>query len=59
MFSARLNYSGSVRWKHRVNAGMDRPLGFVADLGLDIARRIAREIEYEWNSDPENDRFCR
>ncbi|MCD8176062.1 MAG: DJ-1/PfpI family protein [Tannerellaceae bacterium] len=41
-----------------ISAGMDMTLGFVSDLlGLDTANRIAQEMEYEWNNDPENDLF--
>ena len=42
-----------------VSAGMDMTLGFVADqLGVDVARKIARGIEYVWNDDPDDDPFA-
>ena len=34
-------------------------MGFVSDIiGCDAARQQAREIEYHWNEDPENDPFA-
>lgn len=41
-----------------VSAGMDMALGFLSDrYGIDFARKIALEIEYNWTEDKENDRF--
>ncbi len=43
-----------------VSAGMDMTLGFLKDLhGINIARQVAEEIEYEWTEDSENDSFCK
>jgi putative intracellular protease/amidase len=62
----------NVNWKHRarwlvdekyytssgVSAGIDMALGFVHDrFSEERAREIARRIEYEWNSDKDNDPF--
>ena len=41
-----------------VSAGMDMALGFLADRhGLDFARNVAWEIEYNWIEDKDNDTF--
>ena len=41
-----------------VSAGMDMTLGFLCDLhGLDFARKIAFEIEYNWTEQKDNDNF--
>jgi len=41
-----------------VSAGMDMALGFLADRhGLDFARNVAWEIEYNWIEDRDNDTF--
>ncbi|HEX3026753.1 MAG TPA: DJ-1/PfpI family protein [Clostridia bacterium] len=41
-----------------VSAGIDMALGFVADqFEKDLAQKIAQNIEYIWNSNPEDDRF--
>ena len=41
-----------------VSAGIDAALGFIADMhGLDEAQRIARTMEYVWNSDKNADLF--
>ncbi len=43
-----------------VSAGMDMTLDFLKDLhGVDIARQVAEQIEYEWTEDSENDIFCK
>lgn len=43
-----------------VSAGMDMTLDFLKDLhGVDIARQVAEQIEYEWTEDSENDNFCK
>ena len=37
---------------------MDMALGFVADrFGRERAAEIARQIEYRWNDDPDDDPF--
>ena len=41
-----------------VSAGIDMSLGFVCDhFGEEIARKIAKRIEYEWNDKKDNDIF--
>jgi len=41
-----------------VSAGTDMALGFISDqLGIDVARRVAHEIEYIWLEDRNNDPF--
>jgi putative intracellular protease/amidase len=41
-----------------VSAGMDMSLGFLADRhGIEFARKVAFEIEYDWNEDKDNDTF--
>jgi len=62
----------NVKWKNKarwvndekyytssgVSAGIDMSLGFVRDhFGEETARKIAKRIEYEWNSNKENDIF--
>lgn len=42
-----------------VSAGIDMTLGFVGDhLGMEVAERISRGIEYVWNKDAQHDPFC-
>lgn len=42
-----------------VSAGIDMVLGFVAErFGMIEAKKIAENIEYIWNSDPNNDPFA-
>lgn len=42
-----------------VSAGMDMTLDFLKDLhGVNIARQVSKEIEYEWTEDSKNDNFC-
>jgi putative intracellular protease/amidase len=41
-----------------VSAGIDMSLGFLSDrYGIEFARRIAFEIEYNWTEDKDNDTF--
>lgn len=41
-----------------VSAGMDMALGFLADRhGIEFARKVAFEIEYNWIDDKDNDTF--
>ncbi|MDB5278137.1 MAG: inhA [Ferruginibacter sp.] len=41
-----------------VSAGMDMSLGFLSDIhGVDYARKVAFEIEYNWIEDMEEDNF--
>lgn len=56
---ARWTVNGKYYTSSGISAGMDMTLGFVNDiLGSDTSTRIAGEMEYEWNSDPENDNFA-
>jgi len=42
-----------------VSAGIDMALGFIGDMqGMQKAEKIAREIEYVWQQDKENDPFA-
>jgi putative intracellular protease/amidase len=42
-----------------VSAGMDMTLGFLSDLhGIEFARQVAFQIEYNWTEDKDNDNFC-
>jgi len=41
-----------------VSAGMDMTLGFLSDIhGIEFARKIAFEIEYNWTEQKDNDNF--
>ena len=41
-----------------VSAGMDMTLGFLSDLhGIEFARQVAFQIEYNWVEDKDNDNF--
>ena len=41
-----------------VSAGMDMTLGFLNDLhGIEFARQVAFQIEYNWTEDKDNDNF--
>ena len=43
-----------------VSAGMDMALAFIADQhGKDTAEKVAFEIEYVWNDNPNNDPFAK
>ncbi len=55
---ARWCVSGKFYTGSGVSAGIDEALGFIADMhGQDEARRIARTMEYVWNSDKNADLF--
>lgn len=55
---ARWTVDGKFYTSSGVSAGMDMTLGFISDIiSVEEANKIAREIEYEWNSDPGNDKF--
>lgn len=57
---ARWTADGKYYTSSGISAGMDMALGFVSNvLGTDHAERIAQEMEYEWNSDPDDDKFAR
>ncbi len=62
-----VDWQGSARWvedgkyitSSGVSAGTDMALGLIARLkGKDQAEMLAKSLEYEWNSDPENDPFA-
>ena len=56
--AARWCVSGKFYTSSGVSAGIDAALGFIADMhGQDEARRIARTMEYVWNSDKNEDLF--
>ena len=61
-----VNWKNKARWvidgkyytSSGVSAGIDMSLGFVCDhFGEEIAREIAKRIEYEWNDNKGNDIF--
>lgn len=55
---ARWTVDGKYYTSSGVTAGMDMTLGFIEDRqGLDMALRVAREIEYCWIRDKDNDSF--
>ncbi len=62
----KVNWNKQARWvvdgkyytSAGVSAGMDMSLGFIADMhGIDFARRVAFQIEYNWQEDKERDNF--
>lgn len=62
----QVNWQRKARWvvadkfytSSGVSAGMDMTLGFIADQhGKAVAEKIAYEIEYVWNSSPNEDTF--
>jgi len=56
---ARWTRDGKFYTSSGVTAGIDMALGFVADgFGVEIARKIARALEYVWNEDREADPFA-
>jgi len=56
--NARWVVNGKMYTSSGVSAGIDMALGFVAErFGMTEAYRIAEDIEYIWNSDPNNDPF--
>lgn len=56
--TARWTVDGNIYTSSGVSAGMDMTLGFLADrYGMELARRIAFEIEYRWMEDKDNDSF--
>lgn len=55
---ARWAIDGKYYTSSGVSAGMDMTLGFLADRhGIDFARKIAKEIEYNWTENKDNDNF--
>lgn len=56
--TARWVIDGKFYTSSGVSAGMDMTLGFLADRhGLEFSRKVAKEIEYNWIEDKENDNF--
>ncbi|PIB39190.1 DJ-1/PfpI family protein [Maribacter sp. 4G9] len=56
--TARWKIDGKYYTSSGVSAGMDMSLGFLADRhGIDFARNVALEIEYNWIEDKDNDTF--
>jgi transcriptional regulator GlxA family with amidase domain len=57
---ARWVIDGKFYTSSGVSAGMDMTLDFLKELhGIDIARQVAGQIEYEWTEDSGNDNFCK
>lgn len=57
---ARWTVDGKYYTSSGISAGMDMTLGFISNiLGMEHAERVAWEMEYMWNNDPEDDRFAR
>jgi putative intracellular protease/amidase len=55
---ARWTKDGKYYTSAGVSAGMDMTLGFLRDIhGIEFARKIAIEIEYNWIEDMEEDNF--
>ena len=55
---ARWVIDGKYYTSSGVSAGMDMALGFLADNhGIDFARKVAKEIEYNWIEDKDFDSF--
>jgi putative intracellular protease/amidase len=61
-----VNWNKTARWvvdgkfytSSGVSAGIDMALGFLSDRqGQEVAARVAREIEYNWTEDKDNDTF--
>lgn len=56
---ARWTNDGKYYTSSGISAGMDMALGFLRDiLNLEVAERIVREMEYNWNSDMQNGPFA-
>ena len=55
---ARWTVDGKYYTSSGVSAGIDMALGFLADrYGVEFARKVASEIEYNWNEDKDNETF--
>ncbi|MDR2039345.1 MAG: DJ-1/PfpI family protein [Bacteroidales bacterium] len=55
---ARWTADGKFYTSSGVSAGMDMTLGFLSDIhGVEFARKIAFEIEYNWTENKDNDTF--
>jgi len=56
---ARWTVDGKFYTSSGVSAGMDMTLGFLKDIhGLEFARNVAFEIEYDWQEEKDHDHFC-
>ncbi len=56
---ARWVVDGKFYTSSGVSAGMDMTLDFLKDLhGIDNARQIAQQMEYNWIEESKNDSFC-
>ena len=56
---ARWVVDGKYYTSSGVSAGIDMSLGFISDFySIEKAREIAKDIEYIWNEDRNNDIFC-
>lgn len=56
---ARWTVDGKFYTSSGVSAGMDMVLGFLSDMhGIQFARQVAFQIEYNWIEDKDNDSFC-
>ncbi|HUZ61284.1 MAG TPA: DJ-1/PfpI family protein [Hanamia sp.] len=56
---ARWTVDGKFYTSSGVSAGMDMALGFLSDRhGIQFARQVAFQIEYNWIEDKDNDNFC-
>ena len=62
----KVNWQKKARWcvdgnfytSAGVSAGMDMTLGFLSDIhGLEFARKTARDIEYDWKENCDDDSF--
>lgn len=57
---ARWVVDGKYYTSSGVSAGMDMTLGFLATIqGIELARKVANTIEYNWQEDKEEDSFYR
>ena len=57
--SARWVRSGHIYTSSGISAGIDMALGFMADChGIEAARQAARNMEYCWNENPQDDPFA-
>lgn len=55
---ARWTVDGKFYTSAGISAGMDMTLGFISDVhGIDLARKIAYEIEYTWQENKDVDNF--
>ena len=55
---ARWTVDGKFYTSSGVSAGMDMALGFLGDrYGIELARKVANEIEYNWLENKDNDTF--